>query len=265
MIGTYTRIPFPKTRELTIDIVELARRKNQVKGCIELDVTRGRDCIRQIKADTGQGISFTGWIAKCIAQAVSEHKQVHALRYGKRSMILFDDVDVLIMVNKTIAGEEMALPYIVRKANEKTVQQINNEIRSAQSQSAQQDDMLLGDKPGFARLFPYMPKFIRRAIGRKIMRDPFMIKRNVGTVEITAVGMVGNFAGWAFPISPQPLCFALGGITRKPGVIDDKILIREYLNMAFTFDHDVIDGAPFSRFISYLAELVGKGFGLPGQ
>ncbi len=263
MIGTYTRIPFSKSRELIIDTVELARFKNHVKGCVELDVTQGRESINHLKASMGLTLSFTGWIAKCIAQAVSEHKQVHALRHGKRSIILFDDVDILIMVNKMIDGVDMALPYVVRKANEKDIRQINDEIRSAQAQSAHQDDMLLGQNPWFSRLFPYMPKFLRQAIGRKIMQDPFLIKSNVGTVEITAIGMMGNFTGWAFPISPQPLCFALGGIVKKPGVIGDKILIREFLNMTFMFDHDVVDGAPFARFISRVSELVGNGFGLP--
>lgn len=262
LMETYTQIPFPKNRELIIDTVEAARLKNHVSGCIELDVTQGRDCIHQMKTSTGQGVSFTGWMAKCIAQAVSEHKQVHALRYGKRSMIIFDDVDILIMVNRVINNEEIALPYVVRNANEKSVQQIHNEIRTAQAQPAQQNDMVLGKNPWFAGLLPRMPKVVRRAIGRKVMRDPFLIKRMVGTVEITALGMIGNFAGWAFPISPQPLCFALGGIVKRPGVVGDKIVIREYLSMAFMFDHDVVDGAPFTRFLTRLSDLVTNGFGL---
>lgn len=44
------------------------------------------------------------------------------------------------------------------------------------------------------------------------------------------------------PIGPLPLHFALGGITKKPGVIGDNIEIREYLSVSFLFDHDIVDG-----------------------
>jgi len=33
---------------------------------------------------TGEQLSFTAWIMKCIGQAVSEHKEVHAIRKGFR-------------------------------------------------------------------------------------------------------------------------------------------------------------------------------------
>jgi pyruvate/2-oxoglutarate dehydrogenase complex dihydrolipoamide acyltransferase (E2) component len=82
---------------------------------------------------------------------------------------------------------------------------------------------------------------------------------------ITALGMMGHVGGWAIPIGPQPLCFAVGGITRKPGVSGESIAIREYLSLSLVFDHDVVDGAPVARFISRLRELVEGGFGLPEE
>jgi pyruvate/2-oxoglutarate dehydrogenase complex dihydrolipoamide acyltransferase (E2) component len=56
--------------------------------------------------------------------------------------------------------------------------------------------------------------------------------------------------------------FAIGGITEKPTVIDDKAETREYLNLTVMIDHDVIDGAPAARFTARLAELVQECFRL---
>ena len=54
----------------------------------------------------------------------------------------------------------------------------------------------------------------------------------------------------------------MGGIAKKPGVIGDKIEIREYLSMTIMFDHDVVDGAPAARFVARLTDLVENAFGL---
>ena len=228
---------------------------------LELDVTLAREYLRVYKTKQGVSLSFTGWMAKCIAQAVSKNPQVHALRHGHASMILFEDVDILITVQKTVNGEEIPLPLVVRKANEKSVEQINSEIRSAQSQPVAKGAIMLGPNPWFARSYLWIPKFLRSVLGCLMTHDPFYIKKNIGTVGISAVGMMGNMKGWVIPISPQPLYFSLGGIVKKPGVIDEKIEIRDYLYLSFVFDHDVVDGAPIAHFIDYLTVLVETGFG----
>jgi hypothetical protein len=55
---------------------------------------------------------------------------------------------------------------------------------------------------------------------------------------------------------------AVGGIAEKPGVVDGRIAVREYLYMTLSFDHDIIDGAPAARFISRMRELIESGYGL---
>jgi pyruvate/2-oxoglutarate dehydrogenase complex dihydrolipoamide acyltransferase (E2) component len=55
---------------------------------------------------------------------------------------------------------------------------------------------------------------------------------------------------------------AVGGIIKKPGVVDDRILIRDYLHITITADHSVVDGGPLARFISRLTELLETGYGL---
>ena len=79
---------------------------------------------------------------------------------------------------------------------------------------------------------------------------------------ITSVGMMGRVNGWVIPVSVHPLCFAIGSIIRKPGVVDDRVEIREYLSMTVLVDHDVIDGAPAVRVLSRLTKLVESGYGL---
>ncbi len=57
----------------------------------------------------------------------------------------------------------------------------------------------------------------------------------------------------------------VGGIGEKPGVVDGKIAIREYLGLTVSFDHNMIDGAQATRFTERLKELIENGYGLTGQ
>ncbi len=84
----------------------------------------------------------------------------------------------------------------------------------------------------------------------------------MGTVGVTSIGMFGNFWGWPINIGFHSLEFALGGISKKPVVVGDKTEIRKYLSVTMMFDHDVVDGAPATRFTARLAELVQDGYGL---
>ena len=81
----------------------------------------------------------------------------------------------------------------------------------------------------------------------------------MGNVAFTSIGMMGKVNGWFIPISVHPICFGVSSMIKKPAVIDDKIEIREMLNMTILLDHDVIDGAPMARFVSDLTKNVESG------
>lgn len=57
------------------------------------------------------------------------------------------------------------------------------------------------------------------------------------------------------------MAFAIGGITRKPGVINSEIEIREYLSLTVSLNHDLVDGAPAARFVNRLKQNM-EGFEL---
>jgi pyruvate/2-oxoglutarate dehydrogenase complex dihydrolipoamide acyltransferase (E2) component len=40
----------------------------------------------------------------------------------------------------------------------------------------------------------------------------------------------------------------VGGLSRRPRVVGDEIAVRDVLDLTVTIDHDVVDGAPATRF-----------------
>ena len=107
-----------------------------------------------------------------------------------------------------------------------------------------------------------MPAWLRNMIWRNILKNPRMIQRQMGTVMVTSIGMMGKINGWFVPKTVHPVAFAVGSIVKKPGVVAKSIAIRDYLYVTITVDHDVIDGAPAVRMLSKLSKMIESGFGL---
>lgn len=254
---------FPSSRQFTIDIGKLGMRKHHIKALIEIDVTESRRKIKIKRRESGNRFSFTSWILKCIGQAVSEHKQVHALRKGKNKLVIFNDIDISILVEKIFENDLVPIPLVIRNINKMNMSDIYNEIERAKNADLNKKYVIekrVRKEP--VKLFSLVPQFIRLFIWKILLSNPYRVKQMMGTVIVTSVGMMGNVHGWLVPFSIHPLCFALGSIVKKPGVQNNNISIREYLEMTILIDHDVIDGAPAARFVARLSELIETGHDL---
>lgn len=248
---SFTTRPFPRERHDVVDALAIGVRRHIVHALLELDVTRARQIIRDREAAAGERISFTAFVVASLARALDADRRLQAYRDWRGRLVVFDDVDVVTLVEPQ-AGS-VAIPHVVRAANRRTVQDIHHEIRRIQSEpaaSAQRSGWL-------ARLSPFVPGLLRRAFLRVLRRQPGWLKRHAGTVLVTAVGMFGTGTAWGVGIVPlHTLALTVGGITRKPGVVGDRVEVREFLALTASFDHDVVDGAPAARFARTLREIV---------
>lgn len=252
----YTVVPFPRMQSIVRAIAGVTRHKYIMRGLVELDVTRARQALREHKARTGESLSFTAFLAACVGHAVEMNKSVHAYRNWRNQLVLFDDVDIHIQVERDRRGQKFSFPYIVRGANRKTVQAIHDEIRTAQAH-------LMSDREVKAATWvTLLPSFVQQMLLWVASKNPPLFKQNMGTVELNAIGMFGRRSGWGIHIPFHTLSIVVGGIARKPGVVDERIEIREYLDMTINFDHDMIDGAPAARFVQQLIDLIESGYGL---
>jgi pyruvate/2-oxoglutarate dehydrogenase complex dihydrolipoamide acyltransferase (E2) component len=262
-IGAYEVKCFSKNRRNIALLLKEGARKHSVHALIEVDVTTARALIHKYAKKTGVKISFTGWIVKCIAEAITEHKELNTYRHGRRKAVVFEDVDVPIPIERADSKEQRPMAYVLRKANEKNVLEITDEIRTVQREEVDESTQLLGGNlTRLERLVLNAPAVIQILLSFILRRSAFLRKKHMGTVGVTSIGMFGRYPGWGIPLGIPATLVAVGGINKKPGVVNDKIEIREYLNMTITVDHDLVDGAPLARFVSRLSELTESAFGL---
>ncbi len=253
---------FPKTRVATFDICSIGIQKHHVAALIEIDVSVSKEKLKQQRNNT-HPISFTAWLIKVISLTIKNHEAAAGYLLGKRKVLVFDDINVSLAIEKEVNGKKVPIPLIIEKANEISVESITEQIRDAKEKELTNKDIVLHTRANkLERLYYALPGFVRRFFWKYLLRHPRLAFKKMGNVAITSVGVVGNVSGWFIPISVHPICFGISNIAKKPMVIDDNIEIREILNMTVLLDHDVIDGAPMARFLSDLSSNIEKGYGL---
>jgi hypothetical protein len=238
---------FAREREIVVDAGRLGSRRHLIHCLIEADVTRARELVR---ASTAYSPSFTGFLVVCFSRAIEADPAVQALRDWRGRLVVFHEVDVVTMIEPEAGA--VAIPHIVRAANRRTVREVSEELRSIRLHPERSEQ-----RSGLVALAPKMPVLARRLFYWALRKDPFRFKRVAGTAVVTSVGMFGPGGGWGLGFLPMhTLGLTVGGISRKPGLYQGAVSVREYVHLTVSFDHDIVDGGPAARFAKTLRELI---------
>lgn len=183
------------------------------------------------------------------------NKRIAALRFASRKLAIFDDMHVSCNVEKEIDGNSQPMATIIRQANRKNIDEIHDEIHSYAEEGYKTQ---IGPLKNFAGL----PGFVRALFISPMLHNPDKIAKQGFNIIVTSMGMFGAGGGHVIPYQHASLCISVGGITRKPGMVEDQIEPREFLSITATFDHDITDGAPAARFAQLLKEYIEDGHAL---
>ncbi len=262
-VGPHHVVDLSPGRRVWVNTLELSWPAHTMYGLLEVDVTLARKFIAEQEARTGETLSFAGFLTFCLARAVDEDKTIQAFRKGDRQLVLFDDVNVGLMIERKVGEKRALMGHVIRGANRKTYREIHCEIRKAQSEPVPPGR---GMASWFrsALLLPWpLSRLIIALLRINSRRDPTIAVSMGGTVALTSVGMFGGgHSGWGLSPTLHPLGLVVGGIAWKPAVVEGRIEPREILSLTLTFDHDIVDGGPATRFVRRLVELIESGYGL---
>ena len=227
-----------------LDVLATAARQYTIHGLIEVDVTAARERL----AGEPQKVSFTAFVVATVARAVAEHPQVNARRTGRR-LVLFDDVDVVVTIERPLDGIPTPMPTVLRRLDTKSCADIAAGITALRQRPVTR----AGDLTG-TRLLTVVPGVVRRLALRTADRVPAAAARFAPPVGISSLGMF-DAGGWGIPLSPMTLMVTVGGIVARPAFVDGELQERQLLPLTLSFDHAVVDGAPAARFAATLRRL----------
>ncbi|MBA2305183.1 MAG: 2-oxo acid dehydrogenase subunit E2 [Acidobacteria bacterium] len=165
----------------------------------------------------GSKLTFTGFIAKAVVDALRQFPMVNASIDGD-NIVYKKEINLGIAV----ALENGLIVPVIRNADEKNLLGLSRGI----------NDLAL------------------RARSKKLNPDEVQ----GGTFTITNPGIFGALYGLPLINQPQVAILGVGTIEKRAVVIDDAIAIRPMCNLSLGYDHRLIDGAEAGRFLSFIKE-----------
>ena len=180
-------------------------------------ITQLRDKHKGAYESAGAKLTFTGFIAKAIVDALRQFPMVNASIDGE-NIVYKKDINLGIAV----ALDNGLIVPVIRNADEKN---------------------LLGLSRGINDL-------AARARSKKLSPDEVQ----GGTFTITNPGIFGALYGLPLINQPQVAILGVGTIEKRAVVIGDAIAIRPMCNLSMGYDHRLIDGADAGRFLSFVKE-----------
>jgi pyruvate/2-oxoglutarate dehydrogenase complex dihydrolipoamide acyltransferase (E2) component len=248
----YKSIPLTFNRKAVIASATVTKEKNTFHCITEVDISVPRRLINDYFQKTGIKLSLTAYIVTCLAHTILDHPILNSFIKGNKQIIL-NDVTVSVLIEREIKGEKIPEPVAISYAQTKSFLQINNEIRAAQNEQGQQLGNL--SKMTWIR---YIPGFLLRTFIRIADKN---IKMGIryGKVAVTAVGMFNKASVWFIPHGSATVVITVGGINSKLIKEVDNIVEKEHLCLTASFNHDLVDGAPASRFMNQFMETVKSG------
>jgi len=232
--------PFPADRRLVTAAVRAGRRIAPMHGLLAVDVTDAR----RLLAEHDPPLSMTAFVVASVARAAAEHPAVHAYRDWRGRLVQHRHVDVQTLIEVRLDdGSPFGLVHVVRDADVRGVPEITAELRATKSVAAAASRRALGRFTRAGRVpgvFPAMYAVMARSV---------RVHRQTGTVQVTAIGMFAGGGGFAIaPPTLASLTVVVGGLNRTPLAVGDEVAIRDVLDLTVTIDHNVVDGAPATRF-----------------
>jgi pyruvate/2-oxoglutarate dehydrogenase complex dihydrolipoamide acyltransferase (E2) component len=245
-------VPLSVNRKMVIASATITKRKNAFHSFTEVDVSEPRRLIQAHFKKTGEKLSFTGYIVKCLAQTAKQYPQFNSFIKGSK-LVLLDDITISVLTEREFEGEKIPEPVGIQQANLKTYRQINDEIRAAQKNNGKRMGSLMNQT--WIRV---IPGFLLKTFVRLADRNIKMAKQ-YGKVAITAVGMFTNEPIWFIPHGTATVLLTVGSIIKKNVWNKDRHEEREFLCLTGSFDHNIVDGALAARFMNQLIEAIRSG------
>jgi pyruvate/2-oxoglutarate dehydrogenase complex dihydrolipoamide acyltransferase (E2) component len=267
--GSFYTKPFTRSRDIVVDFISIGKKTMKVHALGEIDVTIPLQKIEEYKAKDIK-LSFSAFIMHVMARTVAEHPYMQAIKWRRRRLVIFEDVDVSFIVEREVSGKKMPTAVMIRNANRKSIQELTDDLWSGKAKS--DDSMVDKDKEGGSAIDALLrlPRFLRRFLMWRIFKNPFLHRKYNGTTGVTSVGMYAKGGGTAIPIATGNFSLTVGGIDKRPGYVVrengeldlEKIVPRDFLWMTINIDHTTVDGGPATRFLAIFRERLRLGYGL---
>jgi pyruvate/2-oxoglutarate dehydrogenase complex dihydrolipoamide acyltransferase (E2) component len=206
--------------------------------------------------------SALAYLARCLGKTLASRTELLASQSGS-TIYIPSRVDAIIAVEVQADGGTPTVRGLrFEDLANRTLDEIAEDMKTRMRQAKR---MSVSDAPTSSRFAPKnAPVWWHHFVQSLRERTPASKKRRahqMACVQLssTAQWMDGR-AGWGIRLyRPSAPSVMLVGQSRRPVAVGDEIAVRFCLDLAITFDHALVDGAPATRFIAALCKEIESG------
>ncbi len=211
--GNYEDVPVSQMRKV------IARRLGESKFSaphfyltVEINMDNAIETRKKVNEIADVKISFNDLVIKAVAATLSKHRAINSSWLGDKIRYNKD-----INIGVAVAVEDGLLVPVVHNANQKTLSQINSEVK------------ILAGKAKEKKLQP-----------NEMTGNTFTIS-NLGMFDIDEFTAIIN--------PPDACILAVGSISQKPIVKNNEIVPGNIMKVTLSCDHRVVDGVTGAQFL----------------
>lgn len=221
---------------------------SKILGSVEIDVTELEKFISQ-KRKEGVKTTLTYIITLIVGRALREEvPELNAyIRRGK--VIARERIDATVSV--LLEGGQMG-SVMIENIDKHTIESFSEEIakKIAGSRKGHENDTMK-NKSAISKIpwplrswiyYVYKTVTLNWGLSFPLLN---IDANSFGSFVVSNIGTLGLDTGFGalFPAGNISFVLILGGVEKKPVVVDDNIVIRRMLSLAATLDHRVVDGS----------------------
>ncbi len=219
-------------QRVLMDVLGAARRPDS-SAVMLLDMSAAEAFRQEYRKKYGVPLTHLHLIIKAVAQTVEQEPWLNYMVAGYK-IIKPSSIDIGV----SVAADESVTPVVViTEANKKSLKEICTELATKASEAVRQEQENLRRLNQLGRWLPF--GFLRRRVVRFVASRSWVRRRVIGTTQITSLG----FKDLAFHLPSHmgtAMLLSVGGISKRPVVVGDKIEIRPTVYVAFQVDGRVV-------------------------
>jgi len=213
-------------RKIAERMVESKHTSAHVYSLIEVDYSKTAALRDKLKGEylqrDGVKLTFMPFIMKAVIEGIKKFPLINSSVWGDQIVYKKD-----INIGVAVALDWGLIVPVVRNVDEKSLLGLARSVND------------LGE----------------RARSKKLKPDEVQ----GGTFTITNPGVYGGLIGLPIINQPQVAILGVGGIKKRPVVVDDAIAIRQIGMLSLSYDHRVIDGAVADQFLAIVRDVIEAG------
>ncbi|WP_421877833.1 2-oxo acid dehydrogenase subunit E2 [Marinoscillum sp.] len=229
-------------------------------GQSDIDVTE-LDRFMAMKRKEGVKITythiFTILLARCLNEETPQFNTY--MKFGR--VVPRPSIDVMISV---LQADGSMGSVKVEQAHEKSLQELVQFLKTEIADSRKGEESHHKASKNLLAVLPWPFRGWFFSLYKKVVVDwgvslgTNLSPNSFGSVILTNIGSIGLDTGYPalMPSSTVPLVFVLGGVKKKPVVINDEIVIRNIMTVSVAIDHRVADASHGGKLLKYIKRAI---------